>query len=59
MGHLSSRGAFGHNGSNCCIAWADPSRRLVFAYLTNLPPDRLEGSPHQSDVSDAVLAACH
>ena len=59
MGRLSSPDTFGHNGSNCCIASADPSRQLVLAYLTNLLPGGLEGSPHQSDVSDAVLAACH
>jgi CubicO group peptidase (beta-lactamase class C family) len=58
MGRGSSPAAFGHNGSNCCIAWADPGRRLVFAYLTNLLQSGLEGSPHQSDVSDAVLATC-
>jgi hypothetical protein len=59
MGRLSSPDTFGHNGSNCCIAWADPSRQLVCASLTNLLPGGLESSPHQSDVSDAVLAACH
>jgi CubicO group peptidase (beta-lactamase class C family) len=57
MGRLSSPRAFGHNGSNCCIAWADPSRRLVFAYLTDLLPPR-QGARHLSEVADAVLAAC-
>ncbi|MFI6072644.1 hypothetical protein ACIA5C_13750 [Actinoplanes sp. NPDC051343] len=32
---------FGHNGSNACVGWADPARRLVVAYLTN----RRFGSP--------------
>jgi CubicO group peptidase (beta-lactamase class C family) len=54
MGRLSSPDTFGHNGSNCCIAWADPSRPIVVAYLTNWLPGGLEGSPHPSDVSDAV-----
>ncbi|GAB3978139.1 lipase LipE [Actinoallomurus acanthiterrae] len=58
MGRLSSPRAFGHNGSNCCIAWADPSRRLVFAYLTDLLPSGPRGARHVSEVADAVLAAC-
>jgi CubicO group peptidase (beta-lactamase class C family) len=58
MGAASSPGAFGHNGSNCCLAWADPSRDVVFAYLTNRLTASFDGSPHMSEVSDAVLAAC-
>jgi CubicO group peptidase (beta-lactamase class C family) len=58
LGGRSSPYAFGHNGSNCCIGWADPGRQLVFAYVTNLLTTGLEGSPHQSKVSDAILAAC-
>ncbi len=58
MGATSSPEAFGHNGSNCCLAWADPTRGLVFAYLTNRLAASFDGSPHQSEVSDAVLAAC-
>ncbi len=58
MGRTSSPDAFGHNGSNCCIGWADPGRQLVFAYTCNRLTNRLEGSPHQSDVSDALLRAC-
>jgi CubicO group peptidase (beta-lactamase class C family) len=57
MGRRSSPDTFGHNGSNCCIGWADPGRRVVFAYLTNLLEGGLEGSPHQGEVGDAVLAA--
>jgi CubicO group peptidase (beta-lactamase class C family) len=49
--------AFGHNGSNACLGWADPGRRLVVAYLTNRLGGRAGGAPHQSAVSDAVLAA--
>jgi CubicO group peptidase (beta-lactamase class C family) len=58
MGSRSSPEAFGHNGSNCCIGWADPSRDLVFAYLTNQLTAGPEGSHHQSKVSDALLTAC-
>ena len=58
MGGLSGPQTFGHNGSKCCIAWADPQRRLVFAYLTDRLPAR-HGSIHQAAVADAILAACH
>jgi CubicO group peptidase (beta-lactamase class C family) len=58
MGRLSSPETFGHNGSNCCIAWADPTRQLVFVYLTDLLASGHEGARHQSAVSDAIIAAC-
>jgi len=58
MGRTSSPETFGHNGSNVCIAWADPTRRLVFVYLTNLLSPRGEGSVAQNGVSEAILAAC-
>jgi len=43
MGTMSSPLTFGHNGSDCCIAWGDPTRQLAFAYLTN----RLHSCPRQ------------
>ncbi|MGW8375236.1 serine hydrolase domain-containing protein [Streptomyces sp. ODS28] len=58
MGRLSSTETFGHNGSNCCLAWADPGRRLVFVHLTGLLTPGREGAHHHSAVSDAILAAC-
>ncbi|MBV9312727.1 MAG: beta-lactamase family protein [Pseudonocardia sp.] len=58
MGQLSSPATFGHNGSYCCIAWADPTRRLAFAHLTNLLPLPREGIRHHSQVADPILAAC-
>lgn len=58
MGRTSAPEAFGHNGSSCCIGWADPTRGLVFAYLTNVLPRRREGARHFSAVADAMLAAC-
>jgi CubicO group peptidase (beta-lactamase class C family) len=58
MGRLSSWLTFGHNGSNCCIAWADPDRDLVVAYLTDILSVGPEGAHHQADVSDAIIAAC-
>ena len=57
MGRRSRRETFGHNGSNCCVAWADPSRRLVCVYLSALLPSGLDRARHVSDVSDAVLGA--
>ncbi len=58
MGQLSSPQAFGHNGSNCCIAWADPVHRLVFVYLTDRLAAGHEGARHLGSVSDAIIAAC-
>ncbi|MEJ3403382.1 serine hydrolase domain-containing protein [Rathayibacter sp. YIM 133350] len=58
MGTLSSPRAFGHNGSNCCMAWADPDRRLVFSYLTSTLPPARERFDHLVAVADAVLAGC-
>jgi CubicO group peptidase (beta-lactamase class C family) len=57
MGKLSDPLTFGHNGSNACVGWADPARRLVVAYLTNRLEGPVAGSPHQSEVSDAIRAA--
>jgi len=58
MGQLSSPLTFGHNGSNCCIAWADPGRDLVVAYLTDILSAGPEGARHQAEVGDAIIAAC-
>jgi CubicO group peptidase (beta-lactamase class C family) len=58
MGQLSSPQTFGHNGSNCCIAWADPARQLVFVYLTDRLTASHEGARHQASVADAIIAAC-
>jgi CubicO group peptidase (beta-lactamase class C family) len=58
MGSLSARETFGHNGSNCCIAWADPGRRLVFAYLTDRIVAGHSAAAHLGEVADAVLKAC-
>ncbi|MFI5734238.1 serine hydrolase domain-containing protein [Kribbella sp. NPDC051587] len=57
FGQLSSPRTFGHNGSNCCVGWADPDRQLAYAYLT----DRLGRGPaeqaHHAAVADRILAA--
>jgi CubicO group peptidase (beta-lactamase class C family) len=55
LGRLSSPRTFGHNGSNCCIAWADPDRDLVYAYLTNRVRGQATALRHQAALADAVL----
>lgn len=57
LGATSSRLAFGHNGSNTCIGWADPDRRIAFAYLTNRLGRPKTSLAHLAAVADAVLAA--
>jgi len=57
MGRASSPRAFGHNGSNVAIGWADPDRDLTFAYVTNLATGYLADYTHLADVADAVLEA--
>jgi CubicO group peptidase (beta-lactamase class C family) len=57
IGARSDPLAFGHNGSNACMGWADPGRRLVVAYLTNRLGGGPARSPHQCAISDAILAA--
>ncbi|MEV6970065.1 serine hydrolase domain-containing protein [Hamadaea sp. NPDC051192] len=54
MGRLSPA-AFGHNGSNCCIGWADPDRSVVFAYTSDLLVPGHDGARHMAAVADAVL----
>ena len=58
MGQLSSPQTFGHNGSNCCIAWADPAHQLVFVYLTDRLTASHDGALHSGSVGDAIIAAC-
>jgi CubicO group peptidase (beta-lactamase class C family) len=49
--------AFGHNGSNCCIGWADPERRIAYAYLTGQIDGSRADISHQTTVADAVITA--
>jgi CubicO group peptidase (beta-lactamase class C family) len=58
LGRLSGLTTFGHNGSNCCLGWADPDRRLVFVYLTDLLLAGHAGARHLSEISDAIITAC-
>jgi CubicO group peptidase (beta-lactamase class C family) len=58
FGYRSTRNTFGHNGSNCCVAWADPDRDLAFAYLTNMRVHYTVDMAHLGTVADLVFAAC-
>ncbi|MEU4288147.1 serine hydrolase domain-containing protein [Kribbella sp. NPDC026596] len=57
LGSASSPRAFGHNGSNCCLGWADPGRRIAYAYLTNRVGRPKADLAHHAAVSDEILAA--
>ncbi len=57
LGRSSSPRAFGHNGSNCCIGWADPDRRIAFGYVTDWVGDTRADLEHITGVADAVLGA--
>jgi CubicO group peptidase (beta-lactamase class C family) len=57
MGRTSGKQAFGHGGNASCLTWADPTRRLSMAYLSNVQPGIDSGIRHVGEVSDAVLAA--
>jgi CubicO group peptidase (beta-lactamase class C family) len=57
MGAGSSPRAFGHNGSNCCIAWADPDRDLVVVHLTDRIGSPLPDLRYHAAVADRILAA--
>jgi CubicO group peptidase (beta-lactamase class C family) len=57
LGTTSSPRTFGHNGSNCCIGWADPDRRIAYAYLTNRIGRRDADVAHHAAVADKILEA--
>jgi CubicO group peptidase (beta-lactamase class C family) len=57
LGTTSSPRTFGHNGSNCCIGWADPDRRIAYAYLTNRISNRNADAAHHAAVADKLLEA--
>lgn len=56
MGETSSPLTFGHNGSEACIGWADPTRRIAFAYLTDRLATDAEPAAHLAAVADDILA---
>jgi CubicO group peptidase (beta-lactamase class C family) len=58
LGQSNGRRAFGHNGSNCCVGWADPERGIAYAYLTAIVEGPHGGITHHAAVADAVIAAC-
>jgi CubicO group peptidase (beta-lactamase class C family) len=58
MGDLSGTESFGAVGSDCCTAWVDPARELVFVYLTGVLLPTGRGIGHHGLVADCVLRAC-
>lgn len=54
-GTRAAADTFGHNGSNICNAWADPSRDLVFVYLSNLTQKRLRARRILAALSDRAF----
>ncbi len=58
MGNKSSRETFGCGGSSTCVAWCDPGRELVTAYLCNKSVSDLVGFAQLRDLSDLILEAC-
>jgi CubicO group peptidase (beta-lactamase class C family) len=51
-------GVFGHGGQQCAISYADPSRGLAVAYVTNGLQDPATFSSRISEVAAAAIAAC-
>jgi CubicO group peptidase (beta-lactamase class C family) len=58
MGAHSNPETFGHNGNVCCNAWVDPTRELVFVYLTSYLLPLGTGVRVHGELSDLALAAC-
>ena len=58
MGRKSSRATFGCGGSSICVAWCDPGRELVTAYLSNKSVPDPVGFAQLRDLSDLILDAC-
>ena len=58
MGDLSAHEGFGAIGSDCCSAWVDPARELVFVYLTAMLLPTGTGIAHHGLVADCILRAC-
>lgn len=54
----STPGAFGHGGQQCAIGYADPSRGLAVAYVTNGLQDPATYMRRIEDVVAAAQAAC-
>lgn len=51
-------GVFGHGGQQCAISYADPSRGLAVAYVTNGLQDPATFAARIDEVSAAAIAAC-
>ncbi|MFI1227520.1 MULTISPECIES: serine hydrolase domain-containing protein [unclassified Streptomyces] len=58
MGRMSDTSTFGHAGTTSSVVWADPTRELVFAYVSNIQPEFGAGIERLREVSDLALDAC-
>ncbi len=58
LGGTSDASAFGHAGTTSSVVWADPTRELVFSYLSNIQPEFGAGIGRLREVSDLALGAC-
>ncbi|MBB1242738.1 beta-lactamase family protein [Streptomyces durbertensis] len=58
MGRRSAGDTFGHPVTTSGVAWADPSRDLVFVYLSSVQPKFGVGVDRLREVSDLAFAAC-
>jgi CubicO group peptidase (beta-lactamase class C family) len=54
----STPGVFGHGGQQCAIAYADPSRGLAVAYVTNGLQDPATYARRVEDIVAAAQGAC-
>lgn len=55
FGTQANATTFGHNGSNVCLAWADPERDLVVVYLSTLIQKRLRARRMLCRLSDEAI----
>jgi CubicO group peptidase (beta-lactamase class C family) len=51
-------GVFGHGGQQCTISYADPSRGLAVAYVTNGLHDPATVAQRTRDIVQAAIGAC-
>ncbi|MFF4371661.1 serine hydrolase domain-containing protein [Streptomyces sp. NPDC001594] len=58
MGRAGGTDTFGHAGTTSSVVWADPERKLVCAYLSNVQPEFGAGIERLREVSDLVLETC-
>jgi len=58
MGRMCTADAYGHGGNRCMVGFAEPSRELVVAIVTNGLPAEDDNVKRLCAVSDAIHTAC-